>query len=139
MGKALASGFPLVLFESPLRVANTLRELEELSPGRQAMVARELTKLHEELIRGSVAQLADRLSEHSPRGEVVIVVGEAYDAGAATGQDDAERLAQSILDRGVKPGRAAREISSILGLDGRDAYALVLRVAGERSESGNGT
>jgi len=134
LGTAIASGFPLVLFESPLRAADTLREIEGLSPGRLALVARELTKLHEEIVRGTVAGLAEQFARHPPRGEVVIVVGEAADPIGDAREEDAVRLVRAILERGIKPSKAAREISSILGLDGNDAYDLVQRVARERRE-----
>ena len=134
LGKAIASGFPLVIFESPLRTSEMLQEVEGLSPGRQAVVARELSKLHEEILRGTVAGLAERFTQQAPRGEVVIVVGEAVATSRNRGEENAERLVRAILDRGVKPSRAAREISSILGLDGSDAYDLVQRVARDRDE-----
>jgi len=130
LGKAVAIGFPCVLFESPLRAADTLRELEALSPGRSGVVAREITKLHEEFLRGTLVELADRLAE-APRGEVVLVIGPANeDANSASG-NEVEDIARSILAQGVKPGRAARELSAITGLDSAAAYALVQRLAKE--------
>ncbi len=132
LGKTVSTGFPFVLFESPLRAGQTLRDVETASPGRTGIVAREITKLHEEFQRGTVAELAARLGDAPPRGEVVLVVG-AAEAGEATPGDDVEGLARSILAQGVKPSRAARELSGITGLDAATAYALIQRLAKEDS------
>ncbi|MDQ3657512.1 MAG: 16S rRNA (cytidine(1402)-2'-O)-methyltransferase [Chloroflexota bacterium] len=131
LGKVVSTGFPFVLFESPLRAARTLHDVESIAPGRIGLVAREITKVYEEFQRGNVAELAGRLEDVPPRGEVVLVIGAGTTASDASPDIDAEDLARSILAQGVKPSRAARELSSILGLDAADAYALVQRVAKE--------
>lgn len=133
LGKAVSTGFPFVLFESPLRAAQTLRDVESASPNRRGVVARELTKLHEEFLRGSVVDLAARLGEAPPRGEVVLVIGPAVAGTAASADVDVEVLARSILAEGVKPSRAARELSNITNMDAAEAYALVQRVTKESS------
>jgi len=129
LGKAVSTGFPVVLFESPLRAARTLRDVESIAPGRIGLVAREITKMYEEFQRGNVAELAGHLEEIPPRGEVVLVIGAAAAGSDASVDNDAEDLARSILAQGLKPSRAARELSSITGLDAAEAYALVQRVA----------
>src|ERR671936_2680490 len=75
-----ASEETLVAFESPRRLPATLAALAELDPGRLVVVCRELTKLHEEVVRGSAAELAERFAEGT-RGEVVLVVGPAAEPG----------------------------------------------------------
>src|SRR6185312_12841724 len=72
-----ASGETLVAYESPRRVGATLRALAELDPERPVAVCRELTKVHEEVVRGTAAELAARYADAPPRGEVVLVVGPA--------------------------------------------------------------
>jgi 16S rRNA (cytidine1402-2'-O)-methyltransferase len=67
----------IVAFESPRRLAATLAMLEALDPSRPVAVCRELTKLHEEVLRGSAAELAQELRERPRQGEVVVVVGAA--------------------------------------------------------------
>lgn len=130
LGKAITTGWPIVLFESPNRVVQTLREIEEMAPGRQGAIGREMTKLHEEFLRGPIPDLAETLEAGTPRGEFVVIVGEP---GAQTdGQpDDGEQIARAILARGVKPSRAAREVAAILGIDSAAAYDLVQRVSRE--------
>ncbi|MEZ4315041.1 MAG: ribosomal RNA small subunit methyltransferase I [Polyangiaceae bacterium] len=66
---------PVVLFESPERVAGTLRDLAAISPERAVAVARELTKLHEEIVRGTAGELAEDTREWI--GELTLVLGEA--------------------------------------------------------------
>lgn len=65
----------LVAFESPHRLAATLQLLAALDPERPAAVCRELTKLHEEVARGSAAELAEHYRERPPKGEIVLVIG----------------------------------------------------------------
>lgn len=76
----------LVAFESPHRLAATLRMLAELDPSRPVAVCRELTKLHEEVARGCAAELAARYRERAPKGEIVLVVGAAGAYGTGTGE-----------------------------------------------------
>lgn len=129
LGKAVSTGYPCVLFESPLRAANTLRDIEAASAGRDGVVAREITKLHEEFQRGTVADLATRLDTNPPRGEVVLVIGGASIPSVTDPGADVADLARSILAQGVKPSRAARELSGITGLGAAEAYAVVRRMA----------
>lgn len=132
LGKSLATGFPVVLFESPLRASATLAEIESMSPGRSGVVARELTKMHEEFRRGTIAELATAYAEVPPRGEVVLIIGEA-----PVSQVDADpvAIARSILDQGIKPSRAARELSGITGMEAAEAYALIRELGNSKGDS----
>lgn len=67
----------LIAFESPRRLAATLDELARIDPGRQVAVCRELTKLHEEVSRGSAAELAERYRQRPAKGEIVLVIASA--------------------------------------------------------------
>ena len=119
----------LVFFESPKRLAGTLREMVTLFGDRAACVARELTKIHEELARGTLSELADRYAEE-PKGEITIVV-----AGAPAGEVDPAQLRGRVSDA-VTAGRSARDIAADLhvetGVPRRVLYALVLEVQRER-------
>lgn len=126
LAKAAAIGWPLVLFESPVRLVQTLKDLANALDDREAVVARELTKLHEEIVRGTLSQLAERFAEGEVRGEIVIVVGPAREVEAMTG--DLPELARRLLADGLKPSRAARELASIAGIAGDEAYAIVREV-----------
>ena len=67
----------VILFESPLRLAATLRDVREHFGNRKAVVGRELTKLHETLLRGTVEELLDAVTAHPPKGECVLLVAKA--------------------------------------------------------------
>lgn len=128
LGKAAATGYPVVFFESPVRLVETLGDLVAVFGDRSAVVCRELTKLHEEIVSGGLASLAARFGEGQVRGEIVIVV-----SGADTHDqmlDDPAEVARALLVQGMKPSRVAREVASITGIAGSEAYALVQRLRG---------
>jgi 16S rRNA (cytidine1402-2'-O)-methyltransferase len=117
----------VVLFESPERTADTLRALAEIAPLRPAAVARELTKLHEEIARGTLRELADLDREWI--GEVTLVLGDAPAGEQAPSLDDAE-IDRRIDDALAKNRRArdiAEELSLVLRIPKKDAYARVVR------------
>ena len=132
--KAATSGFPVVLFESPVRLGATLADLAAAFGDRAAVVARELTKIHEELSFGTLESLAETYRETEPRGEIVIVVGEATAIGPDGG--DVEAVVRRLLADGLKPSRAAREAAAITGRPGAELYDLVRAVAKERRGEG---
>lgn len=72
--RLLAEGRTIVLYESPYRVGDLLADLAAVAPGARVVVARELTKMHEELVRGTAAELAPRYAEKAPKGEVTLVI-----------------------------------------------------------------
>ncbi|HEY6957435.1 MAG TPA: 16S rRNA (cytidine(1402)-2'-O)-methyltransferase [Candidatus Limnocylindria bacterium] len=72
--RLLAEGRTIVLYESPYRLGDLLTDLASLAPESRVVVARELTKLHEELVRGTAAELAARFAEKPPKGEVTVVI-----------------------------------------------------------------
>jgi 16S rRNA (cytidine1402-2'-O)-methyltransferase len=127
----------LVFFESPRRAAATLADLAETLGARNAVLARELTKRHETILRGVLPQLAQELAEASaPKGEVVIVVAPPG-AEAHAAPDDAEvdrRLAELTAELGTK--EAAARLAAETGLRRRDLYQRVLRLTGGACDDG---
>lgn len=114
----------LVLYESGQRLGDTLRALLETLGERDAIVARELTKLYEESFVGTLTELADRFAETVPKGEIVIVVGPPAEAETAT--DAAiDRLLESAMER-LSPSRAAAEVAEELNIPRKRAYARAL-------------
>jgi 16S rRNA (cytidine1402-2'-O)-methyltransferase len=115
----------LVAFESPRRLAATLSLLAESEPGRAAAVCRELTKLHEEVRRGSVSELAEHYLESPARGEVVLVLGAAEGAPARL----AEALAalRQLVAAGAKARPAAGVVASLTGLAPNELYRELMR------------
>lgn len=120
----------LVLYESGPRLADTLRALGDGLGDREAAVAREITKLHEECVTGDLAELADRYSAAAPKGEIVIVVGPPPERAEAT---DAELDAElhEALGR-LSPSRAAADVAERLGVPRKRAYARALDLERQR-------
>jgi 16S rRNA (cytidine1402-2'-O)-methyltransferase len=121
----LEVGGTLVAFESPRRVPATLRLLAELDPEREVAVCRELTKVHEEIVRGTAADLAGRYAEAPPRGEVVLVFGprEPRPADAPEGLD----ALRELVDAGAKPRPAAAVVARLTGASANDLYRALTR------------
>jgi 16S rRNA (cytidine1402-2'-O)-methyltransferase len=113
-----------VLFEAPGRTTATLRALAQAcGESRQAAVARELTKRHEEVRRGTLGQLAKAAAADPPRGEVVIVVAGADEAAAeAISLADGRARVERLVAEGVKRSAAARLVAEETGLPRRDLF-----------------
>jgi 16S rRNA (cytidine1402-2'-O)-methyltransferase len=127
--------FTLVFYESPLRTGETLADLADvLGPERQACVARELTKTHEELVRDTLAALATRYRDDRPLGEVTLVVAGADLAAAAAGWSDDEirEEAAALLAEGASARDAADRLAPLSGRPRREVYGLVTALASER-------
>src|SRR5947209_5329751 len=114
----------LLIYESGPRLGDTLAALSERLRERDAAVAREISKLHEECVAGTLAELARRYAAAAPKGEIVIVVGPPAEEPEATdGQLDTaldEALAR------LSPSRAAAEVADKLGVPRKRAYARAL-------------
>jgi len=120
----------LVFFEAPHRIAATLGDLAaEFGAERRAVVARELTKAHETLYRGTLAQLAARAAAEAnfSRGEITLVVEGAAPAAAAATDSAELRRVVDILGRELPPGRAAALAAALTGATRAAAYALATR------------
>ncbi len=117
----------LVFFESGPRLRDSLADMAEVLGARPAAVARELTKLYEECVRGDLAELAVDPRLDAPKGEIVVVVGpgEAEVASAA----DADAALAEALTR-LPPGEAAAEVSKALNLPRKPLYKRALELKG---------
>jgi 16S rRNA (cytidine1402-2'-O)-methyltransferase len=122
----------LVLFESGNRVGETLADLAEIMGGRGAAICRELTKMHEEIVRGPVVELAERAGQLERRGEFVVVIGPpAADAGTMTAEALDMLLRDQLTRASVKDAVAhAVELS---GRSRREVYARALELIRETS------
>ena len=113
-----AWGCPIVAFESPHRLTASLRSLAAFDGDREVAVCRELTKRFEQVVRGTAAELAERLVE-PPKGEITLVVG----AGAA--ESDAESARQAVADlvaAGTPRGVAAEVVARLTDTSRNDLY-----------------
>jgi 16S rRNA (cytidine1402-2'-O)-methyltransferase len=131
----------LIAFESPRRLPATLALLAELDPEREVAVCRELTKLHEEIVRGSASELAARWADAPPKGEIVLVLappgGGATRAGRRGGADAGGRGAatrgappdpaavdalRKLVEAGAHPRKAATVVASLTGTSANALY-----------------
>ena len=116
-------GGTMVAFESPNRLPATLALLAEIDPRREAAVCRELTKAHEEVVRGTAAELRERFSD-APKGEIVLVVGPAQE-GAEAAPLAAIAAVHRLVDAGAKPREAAKVVADLTGASANALYAAV--------------
>ena len=117
----------LVFFESGPRLSDSLADMAEVLGSRPAAIARELTKLYEECIRGSLAELAVDPRCQSPKGEIVVVVGPG-EAEVASEADADAALAEAMTR--LPPGEAAAEVSKALNLPRKPLYKRALELQG---------
>ena len=125
-----------VLFEAPGRLGALLGELAALagekSRERRIAVCREMTKVHEEVFRGALAEGARHFRQHPPRGEVTVVVEGCSGEGGKAAAAEVEALAGDALGAGLSPTAAAREVATRSGVSRGAAYEAVMRVKGGR-------
>lgn len=119
----------LIFYESGPRLAECLRSLSEVLGARDAAVAREITKLHEECVTGQLHELAERYGEAPPKGEIVIVVGPPPEVEAAS-DESLDAALTDALSR-LSASRAAAEVAASLGVPRKRAYARALELAGK--------
>lgn len=116
---------PCVIFESPNRLRRTLLMLADAMPAREAMIARELTKMHEELVHGSLDELAGL--EREWLGEITLVLGTSDEASHETPSDDeVDARIDQELDAGVHTRTIASKVAAWSGRDRRAVYARVV-------------
>lgn len=124
----------LVLFEAPTRLADSLADIAAVLGTREAAVARELTKLHEEVRRGTPKELALWAKQEAPKGEVVIVVGPP---GAQNASDDDIAADIAPLLAGMTLAEAAKTVAERLGVPKSRAYDIGLSL--KRAPGGKAT
>jgi 16S rRNA (cytidine1402-2'-O)-methyltransferase len=117
----------LIFFESPHRAAESLADMERVLGERPAALARELTKLHEEVVRGTLGELARRFAETPPRGEVVIIVAPPGAAELAA-PDEIEQQLRAAFDATGSVRDASALVSAETGQPRRAVYATALRL-----------
>ena len=118
----------LILFESPRRVGDLLRDALEILGDRRAAVARELTKAHQEVVRGRVSEILDRVGDEV-RGEVVVVI-EGRRPSEARDLDELGARVEALTAEGVPRKEAAARVAEESGASKRDLYEASLRRRG---------
>ena len=122
--EVLESPETVVAFESPRRVGASLEVLASIDPSRPVAVCRELTKVHEEVVRGPAGELAARYAASPPRGEVVLVIGGAPPrSGLDPAAVDAVRR---LVDAGARARVAAGVVAELTGVPANALYRAVV-------------
>ena len=117
----------LVFYEAPHKLKTTLGDLAEyLGAERNAALCRELTKMHEETLRGTLGELLQHYEENEPRGEYVIVIEGKPPENQVFSVEEAAAVAKKLIEEGAKTSDACKEAAKITGVAKRDIYAAVL-------------
>jgi 16S rRNA (cytidine1402-2'-O)-methyltransferase len=117
----------LVLFEAPHRVSEALADMADVLGNRSAVIARELTKLHENILRGTIQSLAEAVGDDTLKGEIVIVVGTS-EPEAVSDEIIEARLVEALEAMSLKD--AAKAIAGQLGVPKARVYALGVKIKG---------
>jgi 16S rRNA (cytidine1402-2'-O)-methyltransferase len=120
----------LVMFESGNRVQDTLRDLADIMGARDAALCREMTKLHEEIKRGPVSELAGSADTLETRGEFVLVIGPSAPGARTMAADELDDLLRSQLKRDSVKDTVAHAVE-VSGRPRREIYARALELAKE--------
>ncbi len=121
MERVLNSTETVVAFESPRRISKTLAALAAIAPEREAALCREMTKLHEEVSRGTLSDLALRF-KGDVKGEIVLVIGPADSAGHGQDMAFAVEALKRLVQSGARPRAAATVVATLTGTRANDLY-----------------
>ncbi|MEA2447109.1 MAG: rRNA (cytidine1402-2-O)-methyltransferase [Actinomycetota bacterium] len=117
----------LVFYESPHRIAETLTDAADVLGTRPAALVRELTKIHEEVRRGTLEELADSVREAPPKGEIVLVVGGAiHSAKPAVSPAELARRARDLMEQGIDRKEAMSNVARESGVPRRAVFDALL-------------
>ena len=130
LDRAAAEEWSVVFFEAPPRLVSLLEDLLRVAgPERTVVVARELTKIHEDIRRGTLGELVDYYTEVPPRGELTVVLhGRSEPVAEPDLTEDAIERATSLLAEGLTRREVVRRLTESLGLPRNEAYKLVMEL-----------
>lgn len=124
----------LIFYEAPHRLQDTLQDMLSILGDRSASISREITKVHEEVLRGSLLSLLEEVAGREVLGEVVLVVaGNPADSlpGSST-EEDLDEVLNELLVQGMKPAQAAKQAAERLGIERSEAYGRAVEMARAR-------
>ena len=118
----------IVIYESPHRIEATLEDLAEILGSRPAVLARELTKMHEEVRRGTLEELLEGARAVPPRGEIVVVIGGGLQRDRAVDPPSLAREARALMDAGMDRRAAMQEVARTAGVPRRAVFDALVEV-----------
>ncbi|GBE14310.1 ribosomal RNA small subunit methyltransferase I [bacterium BMS3Abin14] len=113
------AGYPLVIYESPHRIRDALTDILDVLGNREAMVAREITKIHEEFMRGSVKSILDMMEDRKIKGEITLLLAEGETPCLPM---DLDRAVKEMRQAGLSAKRTASILSGLTGENKREIY-----------------
>lgn len=117
----------MIFYEAPHKLPNTLRDFYDNFGDRRLTIARELTKLHEEIIRTTTAQAAEKYIEEPLKGEIVLILeGKKGSQTSDISPEEAVAYAKKLIEGGMRPTDAAKEAAAMAGLKKNDIYRELL-------------
>ena len=118
-----------VVYEAPHRLVEAMRDVVEiLGPQRPLVVARELTKIHEEFLRGSAAEVLEQVQRREVKGEITLVIGKSEVPGPTTTKNIAERVREIMREQKIDENAALKVVAKELGVSKSEAYRELQRV-----------
>ena len=118
-----------VVYEAPHRIAETMKDIAELlGAERPVVLARELTKVHEEFIRGSAAEILKHLREHELKGEMTLLIGRSEGPAVATKKNIASRVEEIMRRQQIDENAALKAVAKEQGISKSEAYRELQRV-----------
>jgi 16S rRNA (cytidine1402-2'-O)-methyltransferase len=126
----------IVFYETPHRIKEALEDAREVLGDRPAAIARELTKLHEEIIRGRLSEIEIKFAERAPRGEFVLLIGPPSELPAPRGADETKSILDQVDElmeaEGIDQKAALKQVARERGMTRRDAYKQMVEEMQER-------
>jgi 16S rRNA (cytidine1402-2'-O)-methyltransferase len=127
--------YTLIFLEAPHRLLQSLTDILAVLGDRNISIARELTKIHEEILRGTCAELIKHFSVHDPRGEITLVISGAPVQAIWT-LEQVNATTQRLLEQNKTVAEIAREVSSLSGWSRRKVYQLIIQKNNDTPERG---
>ena len=112
----------LVFYESPHRIEDALTDMSEILGPRPSALARELTKMHEEVRRGTLVELLEGVKAVPPRGEIVLVIGGAFRRARQVAPGELAGAARALMSEGVERRAAMQRVAREAGVSKRDVF-----------------
>ncbi len=127
---------PVVLYEAPHRVADTLQQLAEICPQRQIVLARELTKMYEDIRNGPVGEIAQAISGEEPRGEFTLVLNPAPQPPSPrqVSEEDIQEAVKAMIEAGLSRRDAAHIVELLTQLSRNEAYQSVQKLDAPKTD-----
>jgi 16S rRNA (cytidine1402-2'-O)-methyltransferase len=134
LAEVAAQPYTLIFLETPHRLPAALQDLHSILGDRQVCVARELTKLHEEIFRGTLSEAIAHFTVHPPRGEFTLVIAGSRPAGVRWPEEQLRAALNERLASGDSPSHIASQVAEQSGWPRRDVYRILTELAGKGLE-----